>query len=392
MEKERLFLEQPISFGLNDPSLFNMKEDDTSNVSARQFAAIFGKFPSVLTTAFRCGKVNYEDALPFVKNYLESKGFEIYMQLEDSVFYNKLGESSLKSKLNDENIAINEYVYSFINKDKRIIITYWHKRATLDCIYYIGDRDSQLFVEDFTMRYRQNFVQKEPRVDQIEYLYKDSYDGYGTRSLEIRGPVDFDLGQLYNDDFVAVDKNIKGFLREKNSGLVILHGIQGSGKTSYIRHLISNSEKSFVYLPMEMASCLSDPELMTYIRQNMQDSVIVIEDCEQLLQDRGSNPSQMNSGLSNILNISDGLLGDSLCLKFICTFNNDLKSIDKALLRKGRLVEKYQFGKLSKEKTAKLISKVHGIDGDFGEMTLAEIFNLKHENHGNSVEKKRIGF
>lgn len=235
-------------------------------------------------------------------------------------------------------------------------------------------------------------VKKESQVDQIECLYKDRYGGFDTRSLEIKDPVDFDLEQLYNDDFVEVDKNIKGFLREKSSGLVILHGIQGAGKTTYIRHLINTSDKSFVYLPMEMASYLSDPELMTYIRKNMQDSIIVIEDCEQLLQDRGSNPCQMNSGLSNILNISDGLLGDSLCLKFICTFNNDLKSIDKALLRKGRLIEKYQFGKLSEEKTAKLISKIHGIAGDFGEMTLAEIFNLKHENHGNSVEKKRIGF
>lgn len=158
MEKERMFPEQPISFGLNDPSLFNMKEDDTSNVSARQFAAIFGKFPSVLTTSFRGGEVDYEDALPFVKSYLESKGFEIYMQFEDSVFHNKLGEDSLKSKFNDENIEISCYAYSFINKTTRIIITYWHNRATLDCIYYIGDRDSQLFVEDFTMRYRQNIT------------------------------------------------------------------------------------------------------------------------------------------------------------------------------------------------------------------------------------------
>lgn len=373
------------------PSLFNMKEEDTSNVSAQQFAAFFGKFPSVLTSRFEHGKVDYENALPFVKSYLESEGFEIYMQLEDSVFYNKLGPDDLKAKFNDDNMEVSCYAYSFINMDKQIIITYWHERAILDCIYYIGDKDALHFLEDFTMQYRNRFVKKEPQVNTIKYLCKRR-DDFDTRSMEINEPVDFNLHQLYNDDFAEVDKNIKCFIEEKSSGLVILHGIQGSGKTTYIRHLINCSEKNFVYLPMEMASYLSDPGLLTFIKQYLQDSVIIIEDCEQLLQDRSSSSNQINAGLSNILNISDGLLGDSLCLKFICTFNNDIKSIDKALLRKGRLIDKYQFGKLSKEKTATLISKKYGLEGEYGEMTLAEIFNLKHENHGKNPDKKRIGF
>lgn len=134
------------------PSLFNMKEEDTSNVSARQFAAFFGKFPSVLTSRFDHGKVDYENALPFVKSYLESEGFEIYMQLEDSVFYNKLGPHMLKAKFNDENMDASCYAYSFINMEKQIIITYWHDSATLDCIYHIENNDALHFVEDFTMQ------------------------------------------------------------------------------------------------------------------------------------------------------------------------------------------------------------------------------------------------
>lgn len=390
-KKNNLLLSTQSIKGELHPSLFNMKDEDTSNVSAQQFAAIFGKFPSVLTSRFDNGKVNYEEALPFVKSYLEAEGFEIYMQLEDSVFYNKLGPHMLKAKFNDENLDASCYAYSFINMDKQIIITYWHDRAILDCIYHIEDKGALHFLEDFTMQYRNRFVTKEPQVNTIKYLCKRNND-FDTRSMEINEPVDFNLHQLYNDDFVEVDKNIKSFIEEKCSGLVILHGIQGSGKTTYIRHLINCSEKTFVYLPMEMASYLSDPGLMTYIKQYLQDSVIIIEDCEQLLQDRSSSPYQINAGLSNILNISDGLLGDSLCLKFICTFNNDIKSIDKALLRKGRLIEKYQFGKLSKEKTANLILKNYGLEGEYGEMTLAEIFNLKHENHGKNPEKRRVGF
>ena len=181
-----------------------------------------------------------------------------------------------------------------------------------------GDKEALHFLEDFTMQYRNRFVKKEPQVNTIKYLCK-RYNDFDTKTMGIKEPVDFNIHQLYNDDFVEVDKNIKSFIEEKGSGIVILHGIQGSGKTTYIRHLINSSEKDFVYLPMEMASCLSDPGLLTYIKQYLHDSVIIIEDCEQLLQDRGSSSNQINAGLSNILNISDGLLGDSLCLKFICT-------------------------------------------------------------------------
>lgn len=143
---------------------------------------------------------------------------------------------------------------------------------------------------------------------------------------------------------------------------------------------------------MDMASYLSDPALISFIKQELSNNVIVIEDCEQLLQDRGDNPYQMNTGLSNILNISDGLLGDSLCLKFICTFNNDIRRIDKALLRKGRLIDKYEFGKLTKDKTSALIKEIHDREGDFGEKTLAEIFNLDSDNHGANKKRSSIGF
>ena len=43
--------------------------------------------------------------------------------------------------------------------------------------------------------------------------------------------------------------------------------------------------------------------------------------------------------------MTDGILSDDLGIKFICTFNDDMKNID-SLLRKGRLVSKYEFKNL----------------------------------------------
>lgn len=67
---------------------------------------------------------------------------------------------------------------------------------------------------------------------------------------------------------------------------------------------------------------------------------IVIEDAEDLLVSRDTNH---NSGISMLLNLTDGLLGQSLGIQVICTFNTHVSNIDRALLRKGRLIALYEF-------------------------------------------------
>ena len=99
----------------------------------------------------------------------------------------------------------------------------------------------------------------------------------------------------------------------------------------------------------------------------------------------------MNAGLVNILNISDGLLSDELCIKFICTFNAPLKDIDEALLRKGRLAARYEFKDLTTDKIHQLIKEESlDIPEQTHPMTLAEIYN--YEGMDFSQGRKRVGF
>jgi ATP-dependent 26S proteasome regulatory subunit len=98
-----------------------------------------------------------------------------------------------------------------------------------------------------------------------------------------------------------------------------------------------------------------------------------------------------NAAVSNLLNISDGLLSDFLNVQLICTFNNSLTMVDSALMRKGRLIAKYEFGKLSVEK-AKVLSKHFGHDRHIDEpMTVAEIRN-QHEPEATPQVASVIGF
>jgi len=121
---------------------------------------------------------------------------------------------------------------------------------------------------------------------------------------------DLKIETHYNDDFLFVHQKIESFINEEESGLVILHGIQGAGKTSYIRYLINHCKKRIIYLPVDMVDIIANPSFLPFIL-NYKDSILIIEDCEELLLSRSSSKG-MNSGLINILNLTDGLLGDSI--------------------------------------------------------------------------------
>lgn len=213
--------------------------------------------------------------------------------------------------------------------------------------------------------------------------------GFDLEYFEIKH-YDIDLLKQYNDDFMAVDAKINAFLNEpKSSGIVLLHGVYGSGKTTYIRHLINSTEKNFIYVPLNMVGSLNEPEFLPFISQ-YRDSILIIEDCENLIQSRKNNGS--SSSLVNLLNMGDGLLGDALRLKIICTFNADLKEIDEALLRKGRLVVRYFFDKLNADKSVSLQKEIKREPLLNEALTLADIYNADENDLVGDAHKKSIGF
>ena len=104
------------------------------------------------------------------------------------------------------------------------------------------------------------------------------------------------------------------------------------------------------------------------------------------------HPAQSSqSSVSNLLNISDGLLSDCLNVQIICTFNSELNMVDNALLRKGRLIARYEFGKLDVAK-AQQLSKHFGFDTIVNKpMTLSEIAN-QHEMVFENKQVQVLGF
>lgn len=215
----------------------------------------------------------------------------------------------------------------------------------------------------------------------------------GVTGLKLR---DFDIKEMklevekhYNDDFQLVHTEVEKFLNNDDSGLIILHGKHGTGKSSYIRHIAGMTDKKVIYFTSDMAQQIASPNFIPFIMER-KGSVIVLEDCEELLVARSGRGS-VNIGITNILNMSDGLLGDALNLKFVCTFNAPLRDIDKALLRKGRLVARYEFNDLAPEKANALIAEQNlDVPQQLSPISLADLYH--YEKPAFEQTKRAIGF
>ncbi|MDQ2863496.1 MAG: AAA family ATPase, partial [Bacteroidota bacterium] len=207
------------------------------------------------------------------------------------------------------------------------------------------------------------------------------------KTLDIK-PTPLDIGLYYNDDFKIIDTLIKERLaKENDKGIVLLHGLPGTGKTTYLRYLIGNLKKKVMFVSPSVAGNLMNPEFMDLLLCNP-NSVLVIEDAENIIMDRKYSS---NSSVSNLLNISDGLLSDCLNVQIICTFNSEIGLVDNALLRKGRLIARYEFGKLSVQKAVALSNHLGLENVVTMPMTLAEITNPE-DNYQEPAKTSAIGF
>jgi ATP-dependent 26S proteasome regulatory subunit len=118
-------------------------------------------------------------------------------------------------------------------------------------------------------------------------------------------------------------------------------------------------------------------------------SVLFIEDAERVITDRQTGGA---NGVSNILNITDGILSDILNIQIVATFNMDKAKIDSALLRKGRLIAEHKFDALPIEDSNNLLKHL-GKDANASKpMTLTEIYNVEEEEFKSADKYSPIGF
>ena len=272
--------------------------------------------------------------------------------------------------------------------DKTVIILKNNCLLELDEDYaqILHDGNQPDFIEEIT-RLLIQFKKRQRRQPLEINLVVESSGMLDLKPMQIkRTKLDLDL--FYEDDFKEVDALIRRRLsRKKDKGIILLHGLPGAGKTTYLRYLIGKMKKRVLFLSPAVAGNLMNPDFIELIVDNPE-TVLIIEDAENIIMDRKYSPG---SAVSNLLNISDGLLADFLNVQLICTFNSSLALIDPALMRKGRLIAKYEFGKLSTAKAQRLSDHL-GFKAEIRKpMTIAEIAN-PHEKDQQERGIEVLGF
>lgn len=319
---------------------------------------------------------------------------------EKNVYYCEFGFPGLKTARKDDDWDEGNYLFVVERKDghKEVI----HKKS--NTVNFVSDSISAVRVlrDNYTKKINAEIAKLTKKTvlnDKISLLMKSDSYYFNKVKINIDNVADLDLSLHYGTDFPRKNEAFLKGLTTGNKGLYLIHGVIGSGKTSYLRYLVSRiSNKRVIFIPPYFTDFLSSPEFLPTLISDSggKNSILIIEDAEKVVISREDGGGQGNA-VASLLSLSDGILADIAETSIICTFNTKVENIDSALLRKGRLQIEHTFNALSVSNSQRLVDKL-AAEGKIKpfvvkkEMTLAEIYGAEQENFHEEKEERQIGF
>lgn len=202
---------------------------------------------------------------------------------------------------------------------------------------------------------------------------------------------------------------IKDYKPQAGGQLIILSGVPGTGKSYYLRSLL------YMWKDWCSAEYVLDPEnlfggaqgyMADLVLRNSYDDefdyvsdeedrnkwkLLILEDSGDLLRSDASDRVGQQ-GLSRLLNLVDGLIGQGLRVLVLITTNEDFDKFHPAVSRDGRCAAAIKFNPLSREKAERWMN---GSSPKLPEgkerFTLAELYALTKGTTVKKLEKESAG-
>lgn len=198
----------------------------------------------------------------------------------------------------------------------------------------------------------------------------------------------------------------RDFTTENTSGKLILwHGVPGTGKTYALRSLLKAwrewCDPHYILDPEQFfgkdSSYMINVILGTGDLPQFDDDdnevkprwkMIILEDTGELLSMDAKEKS--GQGLSRLLNVCDGLIGQGLRILVLITTNEDIGKLSPAVTRPGRCLSDTTFLSLSQDEVAQW-AKNHGVSPGVltNSPTVAELYA---EAEGEIPDRQEVGF
>lgn len=226
-----------------------------------------------------------------------------------------------------------------------------------------------------------------------------SMGGCGAEWVQRRVPADpwDDVAQNYPAAVRAQLEALMAMREPAGGSLVLWHGPPGTGKTHALRAL-ADAWRSWA-----TTHYVTDPEkllqgtgyLMEVATARASDAhwrLVVLEDAGELMS--ASARSEVGQGLSRVLNLSDGLLGQGVNCLLLVTTNEPLGRLHPAVLRPGRCLATIDFPPFAPDEATAWLA-LHGVERALrAPASLAQLFAIAdgREPVGASGGARAFGF